>query len=86
MIWHIAVLKSGAPHLYRGRGLWNEGTSTVSLRGAGLQMRRGLPALIRDREVDLHLRRGPFFPYRCAGDRPVAKKEIISLKALRKEV
>jgi len=49
-------------------------------------MRRGLPALIRDREVDLHLRRGHFFPYRCAGDRPVAKREIISLKAHSKEV
>ena len=30
----------------------------------GLQMRRALPALIRDREVDLHLRRGPFFSFR----------------------
>jgi len=48
-------------------------------------MRRGQPALIRDREVDdLHFRRGPFFPYRCAGDRPVAR-EFISLKALGKE-
>jgi len=49
-------------------------------------MRWGLPALIRDREVDLLLRRGPFFPYRCAGDRPVAKRELVSLKALGKEV
>jgi len=53
---------------------------------AGLQMRRGLPASIRDREMDLHLRRGPFIPYRCAGDRPVAKREWISLKALGKEM
>jgi len=49
---------------------------------AGLQMRRGLPALIRDREMNLHLHRGPFLPYRCAGDRPVAKRALISFKAL----